>query len=207
MESVGHTIWLSARNLSHAGVEIDAIIKALQDKLENSGIGFQLVQTDNLEDSYALNAHCFSGTIASTSQRKRKPQGYLTYSFSLWRDKDDAGDGWPEARQAKIYVGYATFDVGSWDNDDLFLDGDASNPAVTHLRGKNSSLWGWSEDENFNTEPWNSRSWFYVVPLGKINSQRDIDVNLVAPVVELLTNEQANPDEVLGKTSALVFKG
>lgn len=207
MENIGHEIWKSVRNISRAGLEIDAIEASLQEKIESSDIGYQHKKSDNIENFYVTKAFCFWGEIASSDKRKKNPLGYLTYSFSLWRDEDDTGTTWPEAKQAKIYVGYASFEVGSWSNEDLFLDGDAHNPDVTHLRGENSSLWEWSGKEETNTEPWNRRSWFYVVPLDAINSQKDIDVNLVTPVVKLLKDGKANPDEVLGKTSALVFNG
>ena len=204
IEIFGNTIWKSTRNIIRTNFEIDAIIKVLQEKLGNIGAGYQHDSSKSQENFHAPKFFIFWGNILSGDETRETPLGCLTYIFSLWREEDEAGDSWAGATQAKIYVGYATYDAGGWGWDDLVLNGDGDHPFDGTISRQPPYLWIDRGDGDCDDKPWDLRSWFYVVPLAAINTPDDVGVNLVDPVAALL--DRKNQEGAFANTSAFEFR-
>jgi len=187
-------LWSTFRNADRIGSEADALLAALSDELQriqNASVDEEVLvwrRWKDVAEKWAWGHYWYVHSVKLKSQagrtRKSAEGGTLTCAISFWRPEDEVGGSWDGAKRAKLYMAFNADKAASgayWTGDDLVLDGDGNPVAGVVRRPPRLHVW-----EAADGVPWRESSWFFCVPVDRLNDRYDIIREVVRPFDQLL---------------------
>lgn len=176
------TLWQSFANANRASLEANAVISAFQSAIDEGALG-QVRPSDDewSQDGWSDDEDWVASySIESIRIREFRPggvaRGTLAMAVSFFRPEDLAGESWPGARLAKLYVGVAPTNA-AWNVDSLVVDGGGRSDVAAPL-GK--FLWMRPESKQ--------AAWFFCVKLAAIDSRETLEREVLRPLARLLAS-------------------
>lgn len=191
-------IWESTRNAVRIAQEAEALIGAYDQMIQSHPFGPFEIDIDDWSDETLRDEHDWISFYYLVNFRvlERTPRlasrGRLALAMSLHRLEDEAGDNWPNAKRAKLYVGFAPTSK-AWDADSLYVNGSGSAG-----NGERLSEFRWGVRDKAG----GIMSWFFAVALEGIESREDFVREVLSPIT-LLLNGGADEDAFAHSQSLL----
>lgn len=188
------TLWQSFANANRAALEAEAVIAAFQQAIEEGELGPIRPSDEEWGQDGWTDEEDWVASYSIESIRIREhrvggaARGTLAIAVSFFRAEDLAGDRWPGARLAKLYVGVAPTNT-AWSVDTLFIDGggqsDVAAPAGKYLWARPDAKRG---------------AWFFCVALSAIDSRAALSREVLTPLARLLAGDP--PDSAFDDATA-----
>lgn len=181
----GKKLFQAAKIVSKACGQIQALGDALYLKLEK-----ELKQLENVSDvssgysKYENDSSTWLSIrwmedLAITDSPKRKPTRHVAFQIFLYDEGEDAMiKNW----EPSIYIIYGP-GRDSFEDDSIRITS-CFEDDFTVLDKNDNQLWRWYELSDDTLD-----SWFFAVPLVKINNESDLQEQIVNPVISLLKTD------------------
>jgi hypothetical protein len=184
---VSDPIWTTFANLTKITEEADSLLATYSRTIVGHDFGRFTVDVDDedtetIEDegNWSCLYHVTNYRVYERTHRLAS-RGKLALAISFYRYEDDAGNAWPGAKRAKLYVGFAPV-AKAWDTYSLFVNGAGDAPSAAYL---GDGLWG-----NHGKDG-SLASWFFCLALSSINSRTDLDELALTPASRLMNGASA----------------
>ncbi|WP_321339104.1 hypothetical protein [Breoghania sp.] len=192
----GRKLARSARNIAFAGKELEAMLVALREMLQNETDRLGRIEDDDdefvgggewIRRAYGYNANVFENVQRRQGQKGRlrngERLGTITMLVRLCGDPSatDADVDWPWIDQACLIVGWHNHE----DEREEFWWAEhfeISSENLLHIKHINQGLWSWQLDDC-------DYAYFYVIPIFELNSEEKLKKYVVDPLVKLFHQE------------------
>lgn len=191
-QSPGRIIWTSTDNLLRFAAEFDAFWEKLCQKAETfdcAGRGqlrlsFQDEDWWNSENDWLCLGQTARFHVEEIGMRGRRPRrGCVTFLAQIWSDHERAEDGmppaWEHAQTPKLFTGYSRENNDWWERHLLVLN-EVGLPADQEIKAIGPYLWSDSDE---------TQSGVFCVPLDRINTEKDMERELLEPLWRLFQGE------------------
>lgn len=176
-------VWQSIENMRLLEPSLSSFWGVIDDQLRE-GEFFASVEQTSEGESTTENGWCSYSEYAIYSLRKRHTEtrrvrffGELSVRIELWREVEEGSSSvWSYSKSPLIYVGFTPTRNDAWDEELMYLDqhgcpGQDDNICILEDSPWLCEYWIGDDDDDDN-EDWNTRSWFFAVPLGAINLEK-----------------------------------
>lgn len=185
-------VWQSIENMRLLGPSLNSFWGVMDDQLRE-GEFFASVEQISEKGSATEYGWCSYSEYKIYSLKKRRAKvgrpgffGDLSVGIELWRKVEEGSSSvWSYSKSPLIYVGFNPKRDDAWNEEQMYLDQHGCPAQDDNICIPEDAPW-LCEYRIGDEQDWNTRSWFFAVPLGAIHLREDVQKHIVAPVKALL---------------------
>ena len=189
-------VWQSIENMRRLEPSLNSLWTVMVEQLREGKFFASVEQKSKGEgDEITEYGWCYYSECVIYSLKKRRaktgPPGFfgeLSVRIELWREvEEESSSVWSYSKSPLIYVGFTRTRGDAWNQEHMYLDQHGCPAQDDNIRIPEDAPWLCEyRIGNGDGEDWNTRSWFFAIPLGAINLREDVQKHIVAPVKALL---------------------